>query len=61
MSAVRDALAVDPAEWRAELESAGEFFEKIGPTIPDELKERRQAILKSLNGRASVQQVAADR
>ncbi len=54
-SAVRDALAVNPAEWKAELESAGEFFEKIGPTMPKELKERRQAILKSLSGEAPAQ------
>ena len=60
-SAVQDALAVNPAEWKAELESAGEFFEKIGPTMPKELKERRQAILKSLNGEAPAQRVAAGR
>jgi phosphoenolpyruvate carboxykinase (GTP) len=60
-SAAREALAVNPAEWKAELESAGEFFEKIGPTMPKELKERRQAILKSLNGEAPAQRVAAGR
>ena len=60
-SAAQEALAVNPAEWKAELESAGEFFEKIGPTMPKELKERRQAILKSLNGEAPAQRVAAGR
>jgi phosphoenolpyruvate carboxykinase (GTP) len=60
-SAAREALAVNPAEWKAELESAGEFFEKIGPTMPKELKDRRQAILKSLNGEAPAQRVAASR
>jgi phosphoenolpyruvate carboxykinase (GTP) len=60
-SATRDVLAVNPAEWKAELESAGEFFEKIGPTMPKELKDRRQAILKSLNGEAPAQRVAASR
>jgi phosphoenolpyruvate carboxykinase (GTP) len=60
-SAARDVLAVSPAEWKAELESAGEFFEKIGPTMPKELKDRRQAILKSLNGEAPAQRVAASR
>ena len=59
--AVRDALAVDTAEWRAELESAGEFFEKIGPTMPKELEECRQAILKSLDGPVQTRQVAAAR
>jgi phosphoenolpyruvate carboxykinase (GTP) len=58
-SAALDALAVNPAEWKAELESAGEFFEKIGPTMPKELKERRQAILKSLNGEAPAPRAAA--
>ncbi|WP_425163502.1 phosphoenolpyruvate carboxykinase (GTP) [Candidatus Binatus sp.] len=60
-SATREALAVNPAEWKAELESAAEFFEKIGPTMPKELKDRRQAILKSLNGEAPTQRVAAGR
>ncbi len=60
-SAVRDALAVDTAEWRAELESAGEFFEKIGPTMPEELKQRGEAILKSLDGPVQTRQVAAAR
>ena len=60
-STARDALAINPAEWKAELESAGEFFEKIGPTMPKELKERRQAILKSIHDDAPVQQVAAGR
>src|SRR5271163_1086188 len=60
-SAVQDALAVNPAEWKAELESAGEFFEKIGPTMPQELKDRRQSILKSLNGEAPTLRVAAGR
>jgi phosphoenolpyruvate carboxykinase (GTP) len=59
-SAAREALAVNPAEWKSELESASEFFEKIGPTMPKELKDRRQAILKSLNGEAP-QRVAAGR
>ena len=60
-SLAREALAVNPNEWKAELESAGEFFEKIGPTMPKELKDRRQAILKSLNGEAPAQRVAASR
>ena len=60
-SAARDALAVNPAEWKAELESAAEFFEKIGSTMPKELKERRQAILKSLSGEGPAQRVAAGR
>jgi phosphoenolpyruvate carboxykinase (GTP) len=60
-SAAREALAVNSAEWKAELESAREFFEKIGPTMPKELKERREAILKSLNGESLVDRAAAGR
>ncbi len=60
-SAARDALAVNPAEWKAELESAAEFFEKIGPTMPKELKDRREAILKSLSTEAPAPRVAAGR
>jgi phosphoenolpyruvate carboxykinase (GTP) len=60
-SAAREALAVNPAEWKAELESAAEFFEKIGQTMPKELKDRRQAILKSLSSEAPAQRVAAGR
>ncbi|HYL60749.1 MAG TPA: phosphoenolpyruvate carboxykinase domain-containing protein, partial [Candidatus Acidoferrales bacterium] len=59
--AVRDALKVVPAEWKAELESAGELFDKIGPTMPRELSERRKQILAALNGEAPAQRVAAGR
>jgi phosphoenolpyruvate carboxykinase (GTP) len=51
-STVHDALAVNPVEWKAELESTAEFFEKIGPTMPKELKDRRESILKSLDREA---------
>ena len=60
-SVAREALAVNPAEWKAELESAGEFFEKIGPTMPKELRERREAILKSLSAEAPTRQAASAR
>jgi len=58
---LHEAIAVSPAEWKAELESASDFFEKIGPTMPKELRDRRQAILKSLNGEAPAKRVAAAR
>ncbi len=45
---IRQALAVNRDEWRAEMESAGEFFAKIGSTMPSELKRRHQEILASL-------------
>ena len=58
---LHEALAVNPSEWKLELESTAEFFEKIGPTMPTELKDRRQAILKSLGSEAPAQRVAAGR
>jgi phosphoenolpyruvate carboxykinase (GTP) len=58
---LHEALAVNPSEWKSELESTAEFFEKIGQTMPKELKDRRQAILKSLNSEAPAQRVAAGR
>jgi phosphoenolpyruvate carboxykinase (GTP) len=56
---VREALAVRPDEWQAELKSAGEFFEQIGPTMPKELKEKRKSIVEKLNKRSAEQIVAA--
>jgi phosphoenolpyruvate carboxykinase (GTP) len=58
---VREALAVRPEEWTAELESAAEFFEKIGPTMPKELTERRKKILATLNADPSAARIAASR
>jgi phosphoenolpyruvate carboxykinase (GTP) len=59
--AVREALAVRPEEWSAELESAAEFFEKIGPTMPQELTERRKKALATMNSRPSEARIAAGR
>jgi phosphoenolpyruvate carboxykinase (GTP) len=58
---VREALAVRPEEWTAELESTAEFFEKIGPTMPKDLKERREKILATLNAGPSEGRIAAGR
>jgi GTP-dependent phosphoenolpyruvate carboxykinase len=58
---LHEALAVNPSDWKSELESTAEFFEKIGPTMPTELKDRRQAILKSLNSEAPARQAASAR
>jgi phosphoenolpyruvate carboxykinase (GTP) len=58
---VREALEVRPQEWSAELESAAEFFEKIGPAMPKELTERRKKTLATLNGGPSEARIAAGR
>ncbi len=46
---IRQALAVDPTEWKAEMESAGELFDKIGPTMPPELKRLRAELSAGLD------------
>ena len=46
---IRQALAVDPKEWKAEMESAGELFDKIGPTMPADLKRLRAELSASLD------------
>jgi len=60
-NAVRDALAVNPAEWKAELESAEGWFGKLGMTVPEELEKRRQAILSSISRQPSAPQATAGR
>ena len=47
-SQVRAALTIDSAEWKAEMDSAGEFFAKIGPAMPTEIEQRRRKILAAL-------------
>ncbi len=37
---LREALAVRPEEWKIETKSASEFFDKIGSTVPSELRRR---------------------
>jgi phosphoenolpyruvate carboxykinase (GTP) len=39
------ATHIDLEEWKAELESAGEFFQKIGPTLPKPLELMRELLL----------------
>jgi len=43
------ATAVDLDEWRQELESQDEWFEKIGPTLPTALKLQRDLLLASIS------------
>jgi phosphoenolpyruvate carboxykinase (GTP) len=41
---LREALAVRPEEWKIEMASASEFFDKIGATVPTELRRRLAAM-----------------
>jgi phosphoenolpyruvate carboxykinase (GTP) len=45
---LRQALIVDEGEWRAEMESAGELFDKIGARMPAELKTRHRELMAKL-------------
>jgi phosphoenolpyruvate carboxykinase (GTP) len=42
------ALAVDRDEWKAEMASAGEFFDRIGPSVPEQLRELHRDLTTAL-------------
>ncbi|MFT3716639.1 MAG: phosphoenolpyruvate carboxykinase (GTP) [Gordonia sp. (in: high G+C Gram-positive bacteria)] len=46
---VAEALAVNPEEWKQELPSIEEWFEFIGPKLPDALKSQLQKLRDSLD------------
>jgi phosphoenolpyruvate carboxykinase (GTP) len=41
-------LAVDPAQWRKEMESIGEYFAEFGDRLPAELKAEHQKVVSAL-------------
>jgi phosphoenolpyruvate carboxykinase (GTP) len=45
---VRAATAVDREEWKAEIESQSELFERLGRTMPGELKRERERLRAAL-------------
>jgi phosphoenolpyruvate carboxykinase (GTP) len=47
--AVDEATSINFDEWKTELESEKEYFEKLGPTVPRELELQRQFLLERLN------------
>jgi phosphoenolpyruvate carboxykinase (GTP) len=47
-SQLRQALAINPDEWANELKSAGEFFDKVGPALPQPLHEMHRDLTQSL-------------
>ncbi|HYA34643.1 MAG TPA: phosphoenolpyruvate carboxykinase (GTP) [Candidatus Binataceae bacterium] len=47
---LRQVLAVNREEWRAEMKSSAEFFDGIGPTVPTELRRRHAELLAALDG-----------
>jgi phosphoenolpyruvate carboxykinase (GTP) len=49
MERVNEATHIDLDEWKQELESLGEFFEKIGPTMPEVLRLQRNLMLSRID------------
>jgi phosphoenolpyruvate carboxykinase (GTP) len=49
---LRESLKIDRGEWKAEVAAAGDFFRKIGPTLPDPLEATRHAIAAKLDAPA---------
>ena len=45
---VDEATAIDLDEWRQELESQGEFFASIGPSMPRTLELQRELLLSRI-------------
>ncbi len=56
---LRGALAINPEEWNAELHSAGEFFDRIGNTVPEDLRRRHAGMLEAMNGGGTHRQARA--
>jgi phosphoenolpyruvate carboxykinase (GTP) len=57
---LRASLSIDGGEWKAEIAAAGEFFRKIGPTLPDPLEATRHSIAAALDD-ASERTIGAGR
>jgi phosphoenolpyruvate carboxykinase (GTP) len=53
---VDDATHIDLDEWKVELESAGEFFGQIGPTLPRPLELQRELLLARIESMQSYRQ-----
>ncbi len=52
---LRQALAVNRDEWKAEMASAGEFFERIGPAVPEQLRELHRNLTLRLDSEGTHQ------
>jgi phosphoenolpyruvate carboxykinase (GTP) len=46
---LRAALAIDTNEWKTEVSSAGEFFDKIGTSLPTPLREKHHELAHALD------------
>ncbi|HVO21225.1 MAG TPA: phosphoenolpyruvate carboxykinase (GTP) [Anaeromyxobacter sp.] len=52
--AIAAATRIDLAEWEEELESQGEWFEKLGPTLPHPLALQRELLLERVRAARKV-------
>ena len=41
-------LAVDPAQWRAEMDNIGQYFDEFGDRVPSELRAEHEKVVASL-------------
>ncbi|MBI3758620.1 MAG: phosphoenolpyruvate carboxykinase (GTP), partial [Deltaproteobacteria bacterium] len=48
-SQLREALTIDANEWKTEVASAGEFFDKIGAALPAALREKHHELATALD------------
>jgi phosphoenolpyruvate carboxykinase (GTP) len=46
--AMEQLLSVDAAQWMAEAEDVGEFFDSVGDALPEALREQRAQLLNRL-------------
>jgi len=49
---LREDLAIKPGEWKIEMQSAGEFFDKIGATMPKSLRDKYRELSAALANRS---------
>jgi phosphoenolpyruvate carboxykinase (GTP) len=47
--AIEQLLAVDRAQWRAELDNIGQYFEEFGDRLPQELRAEHQKVRRALS------------
>jgi phosphoenolpyruvate carboxykinase (GTP) len=49
--AMDELLTVSRDDWRKEAEGIGEFFDKFGEHLPDEMERQREELAKRLGGK----------
>jgi phosphoenolpyruvate carboxykinase (GTP) len=50
---MQELLSIDPGAWTKELEDQGQFFEKFGERLPNEMREEHAGLAKRLSRRSS--------